>query len=289
MQTSDARTAVRAAMSIVSSRGLVVDDVVVLRDSDKLTVRVLPCDVVARIAHVGQEVAEFEVDLARRLAATESPVARLDPRVEPIVYVRDGFAVTLWTYYEPLPLQHIEPAEYARALERMHDGMRRITMQAPRFTDRVAEARVLLASRDRTPDLPDGDRDLLGNTLRELTLAIEERGAPEQLLHGEPHPGNVLRTKDGPRFIDLETCCRGPVEFDIAHAADLEGSRPDLELQAVSERYPNADQELVGLCRVLMLAMITTWRWNREDELPDGRRLRVEWLTQLRGALESSR
>jgi Ser/Thr protein kinase RdoA (MazF antagonist) len=286
MQPSDARAAVRAAMSIVSSLGLVVDDAVLLRNSDKLTVRVLPCDVVARIAHVGREVAEFEVELARRLAETESPVARLDTRVEPTVYVRDGFAVTLWTYYEPMPLPHIEPAEYAHALERMHLGMRRIDMATPRFIDRVAEARSLLAARDQTPDLGDGDRDLLSNTLRTVSSAVEDRRAPEQLLHGEPHPGNVLRTTDGLVFIDLETCCRGPVEFDIAHAANLEGERPDLELEAVTERYPDADQELVGLCRVLMLAMITTWRWNREDQLPDRHRLRVEWLTQMREALK---
>ena len=274
-------------MSIVSSLGLVADDVVVLGDSDKLTVRVLPCDVVARIAHVGHEVAGFEVELARQLAVTESPVARLDPRVEPIVYVRDGFAITLWTYYTALPNQHIEPAEYARALERMHDGMRRVTVQAPRFTDRVAEAQSLLAHREATPELADDDRDLLGNTLRTTSLAIEDRRAPEQLLHGEPHPGNVLRTNDGLVFIDLETCCRGPVEFDIAHTVDVEASEPDRQLKAVSERYPKANQELVGLCRVLMLAMITTWRWNREDQLPDGRRLGVEWLIQLRGALKA--
>jgi Ser/Thr protein kinase RdoA (MazF antagonist) len=274
-------------MSIVSSLGLAVDDVLVLHDSDKLTVRVRPCDVVARIAHVGDEVAEFEVELARQLAKTESPVARLDPRVEPLVYVRDGFAVTLWTYYEPMPLQHIEPAAYAGALERMHAGMRRINMTAPRFTDRVAEAQSLLASRDRTPDLGDRDRDLLSDTLRRLSAAIEDWRAPEQLLHGEPHPGNVLRTKDGLLFIDLETCCYGPVEFDIAHAVDLEGSRPDLALEAVRERYPNADRELVRLCRVLMLAMVTTWRWNRDDQLPDRQRLGVEWLIQMRGALEA--
>jgi len=46
---------------------------------------------------------------------------------------------------------------------------------------------------------------------------IDECGALEQLLHGEPHPGNVLGTKDGPLFIDLETCCRGPIESGLAH------------------------------------------------------------------------
>jgi hypothetical protein len=52
-------------------------------------------------------------------------------------------------------------------------------------------------SRDHTPALADADRELLGNTLRSLRRAIGERGGAEQLLHGEPHPGNVLTTKNG--------------------------------------------------------------------------------------------
>jgi Ser/Thr protein kinase RdoA (MazF antagonist) len=279
---------VGATTSTASALGLTVDDVVVLRDSDKLMLRLLPCDVVARIAHVGRNLAEFEVELAQRLAETGSPVAALDPRVEPRVYRRDGFALSLWTYYAPVPPREVAPAEYADALYRLHAGMRGVEMPTPRFTDRVAGALSLLASRDRTPELPDADRELLSNTLRTVSRTIEDRAAPEQLLHGEPHPGNLLRTKEGLVFIDLETCCRGPVEFDIAHAVDLDGRPSDLELvlEAVSERYPNADRELVRLCRVLALAMVTTWRWNRDDELPDGRRFAREWLIQLRRLLE---
>ncbi len=196
------------------------------------------------------------------------------------MYVRDGFAVTLWTYYEPVPPREVAPAEYARALERLHTGMRRIDIATPHFTDRVAEAQSLVASRDRTPELPDADRELLSNTLRSLRRAIENRGAPEQLLHGEPHPGNLLRTKKGLLFIDLETCCRGPVEFDIAH---VELPRfPD----EVSKHYPGVDQQLLRECHVLMLAMITMWRWDRDDELPNGRRLALDWLGEMRSALE---
>jgi len=36
----------------------------------------------------------------------------------------------------------------------------------------------------------------------------------------------------------------------------------------------------------LMLAMIVTWRWERDDQLPNGRRLGIEWLGQLRAALD---
>ena len=32
--------------------------------------------------------------------------------------------------------------------------------------------------------------------------------------------------------------------------------------------------------------MITTWRWDRDDQLPNGRQLGLEWLSQIRAALE---
>lgn len=73
-----------------------------------------------------------------------------------------------------------------------------------------------------------------------MSRAIIDRGAFEQLLHGEPHPGNVLRTRDGQLFVDLETCCRGPVEFDIAHAS-INASGPPIEVGA---HYVGADQSL---------------------------------------------
>lgn len=275
MQALELPRAVAAAMSTASSLDLAVDDVVVLHDSNKLTLRLLPCDVLARVAPAGHEVAQFEIGLAQRLAESGSPVAALEPRVEPRVHERDGFVVTLWTYYEPSKTQQVSPADYAIALERLHAGMRTVDFPTPHFTDRVARAQELLASRDRTPALADADRKLLEDTLRRLRRAISDRGGPEQILHGEPHPGNVLTTKDGPLFIDLETCCRGPVEFDLAHAPE-----------EVSGHYPGVDQGLLRDCRILVLAMITTWRWDRGDQLPGGRRLGLEWLSQIRAALD---
>jgi aminoglycoside phosphotransferase (APT) family kinase protein len=275
MKASEVQRAVAAATSIAAALDLTVDDAIVLHNSNKLALRVLPCDVLARVAHVGHEVAQFEVDLAQRLAETDSPVAALEPRVEPRVYERDGFAVTLWTYYQPVAPQEVSPADYADALERLHSGMRKLDVTAPHFTDRVAEAQQLVASRDHTPALADDDRALLSTTLRSLRRAITDRGAAEQLLHGEPHPGNLLSTKTGPLFIDLETCCRGPIEFDLAHVPE-----------EVSERYPDVDHELLRECRILMLAMIATWRWDRDDQLPNGRQLGTEWLSQIRAALD---
>jgi hypothetical protein len=153
--------------------------------------------------------------------------------------------------------------------------MRELDIPAPHFTDRVGQAQQLVASRDRTPELADPDRELLGGTLRSLRRVIGGHDGAEQLLHGEPHPGNLLSTKNGLLFIDLETCCRGPVEFDLAHAPE-----------EVSEHYPGVNQDLLRACRLLVLAMITTWRWDRGDQLPNGRQLGAEWLSQIRATLD---
>ncbi|WP_026924212.1 phosphotransferase [Glycomyces arizonensis] len=274
MQASDMPRAVAAAIATATACGLSADDAVVLHDSNRIAVRLLPCGVLARVAPVAHRAgAEFEVEVARRLAGTDGPVAELEPRVEPRAHVRDGFAVTLWRYYEPVP-REIAPEEYARALVRLHAGMRRIDVPAPHFTDRVAQAQRLVDTPALTPELDESGRGLLGGTLARLSRAIGERGADAQPLHGEPHPGNLLMTERGPLFIDLETCCRGPVEFDIAHAPD-----------EVGEHYPSADPDLLRQCRILTLAIATAWRWDRDDRFPNGRRLGVQWLDRIRAAL----
>ncbi|MEU5666161.1 aminoglycoside phosphotransferase family protein [Streptomyces longwoodensis] len=273
MDTAEGRRAVAAARAAAVSCGLAVRDAVVLHDSNKLTLRLLPCDVLARVAPEAQQVARFEVELAGRLAASGCPVAVPDPRVGPRVLDRDGFVVTLWTYYAPVAPGQVAPADYARALERLHAGMRTLDVAVPHFTDRIVQAQRLVADRDRTPALADADRTLLAGTLRDLRRTIVGHGAAEQLLHGEPHPGNLLATGDGPLFVDLETCCRGPVAFDVAHGPEEVGAH-----------YGGLDQGLLRACRTLVLAMVTAWRWDRDDQYPDGHRLAREWLERIRVA-----
>jgi hypothetical protein len=72
-------------------------------------------------------------------------------------------------------------------------------------------------------------------------------------------------------FIDLETCCRGPVEFDLAHVPET-----------ISAHYPGVDQTLLDDCRQLVLAMCAAWRWERGDEFPNGMRFGDEFLRLLR-------
>jgi aminoglycoside phosphotransferase (APT) family kinase protein len=251
---------------------------------NRIAVRLAPCEVLARVAPVAYQTTDddLEVQVARHLAEVGGPVAELEPRVEPRVQLHDGFAVTLWTFYEPLASPDIGPDEYANALARLHAGFRQIEVRAPHFTDRVAEAQRLVADRDETPDLLGADRELLADTLSRLRTAITERGLREQLLHGEPHLGNVLRTRRGLLFIDLETCCRGPVEFDIAHGLFAKEGGRVLTSEELRDHYSGANLDVIELCRTLIWAMITTWRWRRDDQLPNGRYWAVEGLNRLR-------
>ncbi|WP_330455691.1 aminoglycoside phosphotransferase family protein [Streptomyces sp. NBC_00820] len=275
MEPLELRRAVAAGRVTASELGLRVDDVVVIHDSDRVALSLVPCGVLARVAPLGQLAdSEFEVEVARRLADVDAPVAELEPRVDPRVYVRDAFAISLWTYYGPVESE-IAPADYADVLLRHHAALRQIDLDAPHFTDRVAGALREVNDRERSPELPDPGRELLSDTLSGLSAAISAEKAGDQLLHGEPHPGNLLNTRRGPLLVDLATCCRGPIEFDLAHAPEEVGAH-----------YAGADHGLIHRCRALNWAMFSAWRWRRDDQMPDRDHWRAEGLTRVRAALD---
>ncbi|WP_199193109.1 phosphotransferase family protein [Amycolatopsis sp. BJA-103] len=271
MEAEIVSRAMAAATTLARELHLRVDDAVVIHNSNRLALHLLPCGVLARVAPAGQEVAALEVEFALRLGETASPVAALEPGVEPRVYERDGFALTLWAYYEVVRPERDFPGAYAGALQRLHAGMRNVDIATTHFLDRAAEAERLVMHRDETPALAEADRQLLLSTLQSAREQISSRGAAEQLLHGEPHPGNLLSTRDGLLFIDFETCCRGPIEFDVAHVPE-----------EVSALYPDIDQVLLAECRRLVLAMVAAWRWDIRDEFPDGHQHGRDILSLLR-------
>lgn len=270
MHPDERRRATAASVAAASGLGLPVDAADVLSDSNTLLLHLRPAGTVARVVRPGTEDAAFVVEAGRRLAEAGAPVGPPDPRVPPRPHGADGFVVTFWSHLEEVAGEPA-PDEVVAALALLHHRMREVDLPAPRWTDRVVSARALVADAVRSPRLGPADRDLLATTLARTERAVAARGAPEQLLHGEPHPGNVLATAEGLRFVDLETCCRGPVAFDLAHVP-----------WAVADRYPSVDAGLLADCRVLVLAMVAAWRWEEGDELAGGRRAGVDLVAALR-------
>jgi hypothetical protein len=254
------RLAVSAVEAVATALDLPTRDVDIIQNSNKLALRLLPCDAFARVAPIGNTAQlAFEIEIAQQFAAAGAPAGTLDPRVEAKVHQHGAFAITWWTYHAAESRGQPSPARYAATLEHLHRALRDVAVAAPHFLDRVDEAEQLLSCADRTPELDNAERDCLLDTLADARRTIEHSGATEQLLHGEPHPGNILNASTGPLFIDLETCCRGPVEFDVAHVP-----------RDVSEHYSGLDQHLLDECRRLVLAMVAAWRWDVNDEFPDG-------------------
>ncbi|MBQ1098294.1 phosphotransferase [Streptomyces sp. b94] len=186
------------------------------------------------------------------------------------------FGAQAWPSRTAAKTAKIAPADYADVFLRHHAALRKIDLAAPHFSDRVARALREVKVREQTPELPDSDRELLSDTLSGLSAAISIDKAGDQLLHGEPHPGNLLNTTRGPLFVDLATCCRGPVEFDLAHAPE-----------EVGKLYAGADHGLIHRCRALNWAMFSAWRWRRDDQMPDRGHWRLEGLNQVRAARDS--
>ncbi len=270
MDATEALRGAAAAVSVATSLGLVADDAFVLSDSNRLVLRLLPCDVVARVSPVGWFSAGREVEVVARLAATDAPVAGLHPGVEPRVVERDGFEISLWIHVAAAPSGELSPDEYADALQRLHGSLRVVDVAAPPWTDRFSEVRRWLTDGGATPDLPPADRDLLVERLDAPMRRTAGRAAA-QLLHGEPHPWNVLSTEDGPLFVDFENCARGPLEADLAWVP-----------RAVVDRCREVDGDLVEDCRGAVLALVAAHRWRRDDQHPSGRESGVAFLDAVR-------
>lgn len=266
--------AARAARSVVARLGIPAEQVRVLHASNAVTLRVLPADLVARALPSPAPGLRDELRRAAALRDAGAPVAAPDPRVPPVVHAADGWSVSLWEHLQGPTAENLDPGEYAATLAALHAAMRELRVPAPHASTRVAAARRLLAAPDLTPELAPGDRAFLRDALDALESRVLGAGAPEQLLHGEPHPGNLLVTPDGPRVIDLETCCVGPVEFDLAHAPS-----------AVAAAAHGVDRDLERSARALVLAMVVCWRYDRADCFPGGRAWRAERLAELRTRL----
>jgi hypothetical protein len=96
-----------------------------------------------------------------------------------------------------------------------------------------------------------------------------ERAQPSHVLHGAPHLHNVLVTRAGPRWIDFETCCRGPIEVDFAYLGQA-GARQD-----------GVDAELLALAQKMLRVAVATTCWSDPDRHPRLRQAAEHHLAAL--------
>jgi molybdopterin-guanine dinucleotide biosynthesis protein A len=246
--------ALGAAAEAAAAQGLDGLEPRILSDWNDTIVHLRPEPLVARVA-TSPFRADPEAELAREVALARAVTVRGGPVLPPATEPAPGphsardLPLTFWPYVEVVAGEP-SPAELAASLRALHEALPASLPPLARTFDRT-EALEL-------PSLPEEDRRFLAAALRDLRWRLDAFGLPERPLHGGPHRGNLLRTPDGLRWIDLGTACHGPLEWDMAY----------LPPEAVA-LFPELEPEALEVASLLMSACVATWCWAQYGRAPD--------------------
>jgi hypothetical protein len=119
----------------------------------------------------------------------------------------------------------------------------------PSLVDRLDEAMGLLQSGDLDRVL---DHRSAGVLIDVIGGGVERVRGHAAIIHGEPHDGNFVVHNSRVLVIDFEAVCLGPTEWDAAFFPD----------DVVAREWPELDRELVGHCRTLVSATVSTYCWR---------------------------
>lgn len=228
--------AVAASVAVGERLGLPTSRPVVAAEGYSVRVRLDPAPVLTRVVTVGRTLRgdplpwmQRELEAAAFLSDRGAPVAPPWPEAGP--HRSLGLDVTLWRWLEP-EVRPLPPLQYGRLLHELHDAL----------LDHGADLPVLVGP---LTDIASGvalTGDPLLRDAADLLVPLA-LSWPRRPLHGDAHTGNVLTTAQGPRWIDLEDVCVGPLEWDLA-------SRTVTDEHVAA--YPGeVDHGLLAECRAL--------------------------------------
>lgn len=187
--------------------GLPADDPTVVAEG--YSVRVRLGDVLTRVVTVGTLLRgdplpwlHREVDVARHLSAAGAAVVA--PHDDAGPHRAAGLDVTVWPWVEPVG-GVVTQQQLGALLGDLHAALATYDADLPPLVGPLTDVRTALAVSDHA---------VLHAAAAELVpLAL---AWPRRPVHGDVHTGNLLLGADGPRWIDLEDVCSGPVEWDLA-------------------------------------------------------------------------
>jgi aminoglycoside phosphotransferase (APT) family kinase protein len=242
----------RAALALARRLGLPAGDPVILSSRGNLLLRLAPAPVVARVATLtalsrNDPFAWLarEVAVAGYVAGRGGPVVAPSALADPGPHRQDGFAISLWEYVE---VAHgaAGPAETGAALAQLHRAAAGCPADLGDFLparDHISEG---LDALERDAALDAGTLSSLRELHARLLAELAPLAGPSGVLHGDAHPGNLLRAGDGRwLWIDLEETSRGPLAWDLAVLAGRPPS--DEPLRAYAAEAGTAVPDLAGL------------------------------------------
>jgi hypothetical protein len=216
------RVGLAAALSVGREQGLDCGEPEVLSSRGNLLVRLGPAPVVARVATLTAWLRSEpsgwlarEVAVAGYAAACGGPVVAPTALADPGPHRSGGLAVSLWAFVPPSP-RRPAPAEAGEALARLHLATAGFPGELPSLAplrEQISDGLAVL-ERERAAD--PAVLSALRARHAEILAELARGSAPERVLHGDAHGGNLLWSGSGWLWTDLEETCRGPREFDLA-------------------------------------------------------------------------
>jgi hypothetical protein len=244
-----------------------------LCDSNHVTLR-LNADIVARVLlDASDESAaclERECEICRQLAERGAPVTQPTVTPDPGPHRFGSDLVTFWQYVEVFD-QKVDLAEAAIALQHVHEALRHCTVDLPHYWQTVDLACRELQSEAGRRFLAPGDHRFLTDLHGHL---VHLKDLPRELLmplHGACHLGNVINTPRGCLWLDFDTVCRGPVEWDLSC----------VPREASKGRVIN--KELMREIRRLRSWTTAVWCWAIYDHSEEKREAAHYHLARLNG------
>jgi molybdopterin-guanine dinucleotide biosynthesis protein A len=249
--------ALAAVVEAAAAHGLHGIEPRILADWNDTIVELRPEPLVARVATSPFRI-DAEAELAREAALARAVAERGGPVLPPTTHppagphLARGLALTFWPYVEPAGGEP-SPAALAASLRELHEALAAVATPLPPLAATLDRAEAL-----ELPALEEDDRRFLATALRELRRRLDAFRLPERALHGGPHDANLLRTRDGLRWIDLDSACRGPLEWDAAFLTP--------EAAAL---FPELDPEALEVASRLVSACVATWCWVQPGRAPE--------------------
>ena len=265
MYTGRQLRAIRAARAIAARHGLRGAEPRLLSDCNNTIVHLAPWPVVAKVAETsGRPAARIrlqrELDVALHLVRTGAPVVPPSPELPIRAHRHGDHALTFWTYERHDP--NGEPA--AGTLHEVHRALETYRAELPAFRPLPG----LHGLR-----VPEPERSMLIGEHGRLGAQLEGRTVPWRPLHGDPHRGNLLVTAAGSLWIDFESACLGPLEWDLS-------ALPSDDARA----WPGVDPELLALLRRARSLRTVVWCRTRAGSGPEVQRAAATHLELLRAA-----
>jgi hypothetical protein len=250
--------AVAAAERLAGRLGLDATGMHVLHSSNNTIVHLPGCGLVAKVgtSHEAAKTLARELAVALHLTARGAEIAPPARFVAPGPHFQDGLSLTLWEFLPHDPEPELDDDELADSIERLHAHLASWNGELPDYRDRIRQTGLLLDDDHAMRAVPRKGLTLLRARFAETAPRLLERARPAMVLHGGPHSHNVLATPAGLRWIDFETCCRGPLEADLAYLGEA------------GTRRPGVDPELLALTGLMLRISVAAICWCDPDRHP---------------------